>query len=190
MSAANSNPVERLKYAIAFVFAGLHIGITQRKPFNPILGETLEAEFFDGTKVYVEHTSHHPPISNYLLIGKGWKYYGRQEFCVKNNTTFNCVDIVYKGPQVIEYTDGHRIYFKLPVFKMANLIIGDLNQKFVGVLKFIDPKNNLKAVIAMNKKFKGGVFGMQNKKQYDQCEGKIYLVNTNTMQQDVLTNYN
>lgn len=53
------------------------------KPFNPILGETLQATFADGSEIYCEHTSHHPPISNYLMYPKdkkGYIYYGFYEF--------------------------------------------------------------------------------------------------------------
>jgi hypothetical protein len=56
-----------------------------------LLGETYEAEFEDGTKVYCEHTSHHPPISNYLIVNDEYKFrfYGRSEFIAKNNATFS-----------------------------------------------------------------------------------------------------
>jgi hypothetical protein len=37
------------------------------KPFNPILGETYQGNFDDGTEVYCEHTSHHPPITNFFM---------------------------------------------------------------------------------------------------------------------------
>jgi hypothetical protein len=39
------------------------------KPMNPILGETLQATLVDGTQVYAEQISHHPPISYFLIIG-------------------------------------------------------------------------------------------------------------------------
>ena len=41
--------------------------LPQRKPFNPILGETYEAFWPNGTKIYAEHTSHHPPIMNFFV---------------------------------------------------------------------------------------------------------------------------
>ena len=37
------------------------------KPFNPILGETFQAFYSDGTVIDIEHTSHHPPISHFLV---------------------------------------------------------------------------------------------------------------------------
>lgn len=48
------------------------------KPFNPILGETLEGFFIDGSEIFLEHISHHPSISTYLIkdfYGK-YKFYG------------------------------------------------------------------------------------------------------------------
>ena len=44
------------------------------KPFNPILGETLQAELPDGSEIYCEHTSHHPPVSNFHLLAPDSKY--------------------------------------------------------------------------------------------------------------------
>ena len=61
------NPVERMKCVICFAISGMHMAADMRKPFNPILGETLEGEWPDGSKVYIEHVSHHPPISCFLV---------------------------------------------------------------------------------------------------------------------------
>jgi hypothetical protein len=43
--------------------------IDMAKPFNPILGETYQA-FIDGCPIYGEQTSHHPPISTLLFVGR------------------------------------------------------------------------------------------------------------------------
>ena len=77
-----SDPLERIKYCISFAFAGLHRSLTQLKPFNPILGETFQARFSDGTRLYLEQVSHHPPISAYqVLDGDGkYKMYGAQNY--------------------------------------------------------------------------------------------------------------
>ena len=37
------NPVERVKRIILMAIAGLYIAPSQEKPFNPLLGETLQA---------------------------------------------------------------------------------------------------------------------------------------------------
>lgn len=41
---------------------------------NPILGETFEAGFSDGTELFLEQVSHHPPISYILLYGPQKKF--------------------------------------------------------------------------------------------------------------------
>jgi len=72
--------LERLKLVIAYALSGIYIGTSQNKPFNPILGETLQCSFKDGTKLYCEHTSHHPPITNFLMepADKAYTFWGKQ----------------------------------------------------------------------------------------------------------------
>ena len=74
------DPIERMKAVLSFVYAGLTLSISQLKPFTPLLGETYEVEFDDGTKIYSEHIIHHPPIISYYIVGNGFKYYG---ICIK-----------------------------------------------------------------------------------------------------------
>ena len=66
-AALETDPIERMKNAITFVVSGMHMVATQRKPFNPILGETYQGIWPDGSKLFVEHISHHPPISTFLV---------------------------------------------------------------------------------------------------------------------------
>jgi hypothetical protein len=66
-AAQTSDPVTRVKNVMAFVISCLHYGTRQLKPFNPILGETYQGEFSDGTQIFIEHTSHHPPIANFFV---------------------------------------------------------------------------------------------------------------------------
>ena len=75
---ASKDPLERLKYVIAFSVAGLHLTATQKKPFNPILGETYEGAFANGTRVLCEQSSHHPPASNFQVLPEddSYRFYG------------------------------------------------------------------------------------------------------------------
>jgi hypothetical protein len=50
-AAAASNPVERLKLVVCCFVACLHTTSQFVKPFNPTLGETLQAKFAGGTDV-------------------------------------------------------------------------------------------------------------------------------------------
>ncbi len=77
--------MERLKWIICFQLSSLYVCTGQNKPFNPLLGETNQGSFSDGTRYYCEHTSHHPPISHYLLEGanNSFKMSGYYEFIGK-----------------------------------------------------------------------------------------------------------
>ena len=59
------------------------------KPFNPILGETYQG-FIDGCPVYADQISHHPPITAYYMLGRGYKIYGSIE--AKVNLHLNSAD--------------------------------------------------------------------------------------------------
>ena len=58
--------VEAFKYVISFSISSLYRCTEQLKPLNPMLGETYQCEWEDGTKMYLEHTCHIPPISHFI----------------------------------------------------------------------------------------------------------------------------
>lgn len=66
-AADSTDPLERLKYAIAFIISGLHSGIFYRKPFDPLLGETYQGVFQDGTEISMEQISLSPPTTYFLV---------------------------------------------------------------------------------------------------------------------------
>jgi len=65
---------------MTYAMSSIYLICGQSKPFNPLLGETMQLQFDEHTKIYGEHTSHHPPISNYLIDGKGYTASGHVEF--------------------------------------------------------------------------------------------------------------
>lgn len=67
LAGTTNDPIERLKFAMCFMIGSMYKVCKQQKPFNPILGETYQAHYPDGTAVYMEHISHHPPISTFLV---------------------------------------------------------------------------------------------------------------------------
>ena len=63
--------LDTFKNVIIFALSALFRSTEQLKPLNPLLGETYQCEWEDGSKFYIEHISHHPPISNiYITSGK------------------------------------------------------------------------------------------------------------------------
>jgi hypothetical protein len=71
----SKDPIERFKWVMAFVVSGLHRGVKQVKPFNPILGETWQSEYKDGTRLYMEQLAHHPPITGFEVVGPNNLFY-------------------------------------------------------------------------------------------------------------------
>ena len=110
-AAETADPLERLKYVITFAISSYYMCTSQDKPFNPLLGETHQGSFSDGTRYYCEHTSHHPPISQFLVEepSKQWRMHGYYEFggsMGKNSLTSGL-----RGPNNLDFADGTRIHF-------------------------------------------------------------------------------
>ena len=99
-----TNPLKRFKLVLAFVFSGMHMSVSHQKPFNPILGETYEGYYKDGTKIYVEHVSHHPPICTYYIVNDNWTMNGSYRF--KGGMSGNNLTFSYIGPNNIVFKDG------------------------------------------------------------------------------------
>jgi len=143
----------RLKYVISFIVSGLYMGADLRKPFNPILGETYEGYFKDGSKIYMEHISHHPPISNYLIEGPAEYPFimsGSVEFKANVKSKGNVINIFFEGASYIKFPDGHIIEFHFPITRVSGLMWGERALSIDGTGVIIDSKNNRKGVVVFN----------------------------------------
>ena len=59
--------VEKMKLVITACISAWYKSNLFLKPLNPILEETYEMMWEDGAHEYVEQTSHHPPVSHFLV---------------------------------------------------------------------------------------------------------------------------
>jgi len=143
------------------------------KPFNPLLGETLQGHFDDGSKFYCEHTSHHPPISNFLLedVDDLYKLYGYYEVTGKMGAN-NLVSGM-RGPNNIVFADGHHIRYGVPSFKLGGTVMGERTVEVIGSITFEDLTNNRKAVIVLNT-FKKAGWLKSSQGNKDNFQGIIY----------------
>ena len=66
--------VEAMKYVIAFSISALFRSTEQLKSLNPMLGETYQCEWEDGSKIYFEHTCHTPPVSHFYIKSSNGLY--------------------------------------------------------------------------------------------------------------------
>lgn len=164
------DPVERAKFCLACMISGICMSGGQMKPFNPLLGETMEAEYPDGSKLYMEHTSHHPPISNfYLVTSYGAKVYGRIEQALDMGA--NSMEIIYRGPLNMEFSDGHKITMFYPVGQQTGVVIGTRLLCFTKKCCYIDETNFIKGYIELGTKINKGKYPG---KRADNFSGEIY----------------
>jgi hypothetical protein len=148
--------LERFKQVITFAVSGLYYGTRQLKPFNPVLGETYQGEFVDGTQIFIEHTSHHPPVAHYHLIGAHRQYVYRGFYELKGRLSGNSVVGEQIGPNTVEFPGGEEVVFARPPGRISGLLWGERILEFINEIPFTDKKNGLECTI----KFagKGGLF--------------------------------
>lgn len=166
--------LERFKRVIAFSLSSIYVCTSQNKPFNPILGETLQGKFPDGTEVYCEHTSHHPPISNFYMSppDKSYEFWGHYEFTASMSA--NSLKSMLRGPNNLKFADGQTIRFKTPEWRLGGTVMGDRTIEATGTVWFEDVTNNYKAVIIMSTYSKTGFWTKTESGKRDEYQGLIY----------------
>lgn len=93
------------------------------KPFNPLLGETYEADYPDrGIRFFSEKVSHHPTLIACHCEGRGWKFWGdsnlRSKFCGTS------IQLDPVGILTVEFDDGEVFQWSKVTTSIYNLIFG------------------------------------------------------------------
>lgn len=158
-AAGRESGLERFKYIVTFAICMLHLSTDQRKPFNPILGETVQG-FIGDVEVYAEQTFHHPPISHHYSIGKSFKMRGYHEFIA--NTSANSVKARQKSACEVMFED-HSVFISMPTCVITGLMIGKRVFNWAGVMTIMDPHNGLFLEVIFNPEKKGAISGMFSK---------------------------
>ena len=146
----SDDPIFRFKSVLAFAVSGLRNMVKQWKPFNPILGETYQAKFHDGSQICLEQTFHHPPISHWQVFGVEDCYhffgYGRWDAGLRGNGMKGSTI----GPNIVAFKDGSKISFSLPYLWLSGVLWGDRVAEYLGELKIRDKKNGLECTLVFN----------------------------------------
>lgn len=109
--AKGKDVVERLKLTITATISPFFSSSFFLKPMNPVLGETFEAIYSDGSKVFLEQTSHHPPISSYEIYGPNNSYYFSGFSKFSSSAGLNSLYVYNKGKKSIKFPDGVKFDF-------------------------------------------------------------------------------
>jgi hypothetical protein len=178
-AAACQDPLERFKLVVAFGMAGLFNTSKQKKPFNPILGETFEASFEDGTALFLEQSSHHPPVTQYQAIGPhgSFQYSGNIQF----HAAFrgNSLRGQWSGLSRVTFRDGTEIDWEIPPCTIRGIMWGTRRFNYVDTVTFRDARNGLECHIAFNPDQRGflkSMFSRAPKPRADAFRGEITRV--------------
>ena len=143
------DPVERLKLLMTQQISYFYKEKIYEKPLNPILGETFQARGQDGAMIYMEQTSHHPPISHFLIEGpdnsynmKGWSQYD-----IRSGLTGARVNV--SGTKTLTFHDGQAINFNATNDYIFNIFMGTMGHQLTGTLWFKDEQNGLHGEIRL-----------------------------------------
>jgi hypothetical protein len=148
-AAQAQEPLERMKFTITWFVSGLHHGFERwKKPFNPILGETWQASLSDGSRIFMEQISHHPPISAFDLEGPNglYRYHGLSQPSVTILMKAYGIKTVAKGYRRMEFEDGGIIDIVYPAYQIKGIVYDTKPRaEVIGMAKFKDKQNGLEA---------------------------------------------
>ncbi|XP_027361175.1 oxysterol-binding protein-related protein 2A-like [Abrus precatorius] len=95
------------------------------KPFNPLLGETFEADYPEkGIRFFSEKVSHHPTLIACHCEGRGWKFWADSNIHSKFWGTSIQLDPV--GVLTLEFDDGEIFQWSKVTTTIYNLILGKI----------------------------------------------------------------
>ncbi|XP_021681447.1 oxysterol-binding protein-related protein 1C isoform X2 [Hevea brasiliensis] len=104
------------------------------KPFNPLLGETYEADYPDkGIRFFSEKVSHHPMIVACHCEGTGWKFWGDSN--LKSKFWGRSIQLDPVGLLTLEFDDGEVFQWSKVTTSIYNLILGKLYCDHYGTMR-------------------------------------------------------
>jgi len=136
---------EQFKLTVSFFVASLHLGVNPEKPFNPVIGETFQG-IINGSPVYGEQVSHHPPALALQMLGKNFSFDGVTEFHAA--ISINSVKSGKLGFLSVKYPNtGVVIKAQYPLGMMSGTAIGKRIYQFTDKFYIFDVENGFYAEI-------------------------------------------
>ncbi|TKY47706.1 Oxysterol-binding protein-related protein 1D [Spatholobus suberectus] len=97
----------------------------QCKPFNPLLGETYEADYPDkGLRFFSEKVSHHPMIVACHCEGRGWKFWADSN--LKGKFWGRSIQLDPVGVLTLQFEDGETFQWSKVTTSIYNIILGKI----------------------------------------------------------------
>lgn len=106
----------------------------QCKPFNPLLGETYEADYPDkGLRFFSEKVSHHPMVVACHCEGRGWKFWGDSN--LKGKFWGRSIQLDPVGVLTLQFEDGETFQWSKVTTSIYNIIIGKIYCDHYGTMR-------------------------------------------------------
>ncbi|PPS01810.1 hypothetical protein GOBAR_AA18852 [Gossypium barbadense] len=120
------NSLERILNVAAFAVSGYSSSEGRHcKPFNPLLGETFEADYPEkGVRFFSEKVSHHPTLIAFHCEGKGWKFWGDSN--LRSKFSGRSIQLDPVGVLTLEFDDGETFQWSKVTTNIYNLILGQV----------------------------------------------------------------
>jgi len=163
------DPVERFKLYIVSQISYFYLTTSFAKPLNPILGETYNGYYEDGSRIFLEQISHHPPIAYMLFTGPNdsYKFYGPSAFAA--SAGLNSITVNSKAWRRIYFKDNNQVIFNtMPNEYFSGTLLGTTVHETVGSMEFTDIENKIYCKLA---------FGGVKKKPTDYIDAQILVDN-------------
>ncbi|KAJ1257440.1 hypothetical protein BS78_K015900 [Paspalum vaginatum] len=127
--------LKRMLYVAAFAVSGYaSTEGRQCKPFNPLLGETYEADYPDkGLHFFSEKVSHHPMIVACHCDGRGWRFWGDSN--LKGKFWGRSIQLDPTGVLTLEFDDGETFQWSKVTTSIYNIIIGKIYCDHYGTMR-------------------------------------------------------
>ncbi|KAH0464023.1 hypothetical protein IEQ34_006809 [Dendrobium chrysotoxum] len=106
----------------------------QCKPFNPLLGETYEADYPDkGLRFFSEKVSHHPMVVACHCEGRGWKFWGDSN--LKGKFWGRSIQLDPIGILTLQFEDGETFQWSKVTTSIYNIILGKIYCDHYGTMR-------------------------------------------------------
>ncbi|KAK1261546.1 Oxysterol-binding protein-related protein 2A [Acorus gramineus] len=128
------NSLMRILNVAAFAVSGYASSDGRHcKPFNPMLGETYEADYPEqGIRFFSEKVSHHPMLIACHCEGRGWKFSGDSN--LKSKFWGRSIQLDPVGVLTLEFDDGEIFQWSKVTTTIYNLILGKLYCDHHGIM--------------------------------------------------------
>ena len=170
------DPLTRFKLLITASIATMHLGVSQKKPFNSGIGETYQA-IINGCPLYLEQIKAEPSTSLYQMYGNGFKLTGYNEIIANLNAN-SCLCRNQGRSNVCLSKYQEKVSAYEPFILISGTAFGKRVFNFEGKKYVFSEKNRFFAEILFNpdkKSLIGGLFSKQGRSQ-DSLIGTIYEV--------------